>query len=851
MTNWFRRVWHLLNRGRHERELVQEMHEHRGRMHDPAKFGDTHRFVEQSRDAWGWNWLDDAVQDVKVGVRALLRTPAFAVTAILILTFGIGLNLTLYQMASVGLLRPPDIKSPETLAKFRRRAPGSSWGTVSYPFAKFVERENTVLSGVLLEHAGAVVWGEPQMNLTALFVSPNWFAELGATPASGRLFAEGIDTRSSAPVAVIGHQFWRTRLGSDPDIVGRSVTINRYPVTVIGISAREFIGTDNDQPSMWLVIDQREHVFPDSPMLHAWDADSTGLYGRLKDGVSPAAARESLRALMASLHQQRPDVVGENEWLEPMMGTENFMDQRERTGIIGALSLLGTLTTLVLIVAAANVGNLVLSRATGRSRELGVRVALGARRMRIVRQLIVETLPLALLGTAGGLILAVWASGTIAAIGGMADNISYAPDWRTIVVATLQSAIAVTVVGAVPAWKVSRQELMAAMRDGGQQVSINLDKARLRRFMMGAQVCGSCLILVLAAMMTRTLQRVLSSELGFKYEQAAVLAAGLGRYGFTPDQAAAYWTTVKARIAQRPEVAAMALALAPPLGRRVQDFTYDDAPGLEVIGNRVEPAFFEVMEIPLLAGRIFQPGDDPKTTVIVSRTLATAMYGSLDVVGRGFPRLKPEATIVGVTGDAHSIRVEAANSSELYRPLLPDDPVQTVLIVRARGDATTLPPVLREAAVIDSRIIPGIELLRDSFQRRVLGTRVASGIALGTGLLTLAIACLGIFGVVSYGAMLRVKEFGIHLALGAQRGAVIRLVVRQVIWPVVIGMTLGVAAAGPIGMALTSGPIQLEHADPAAYSGALLLFIMSALIAALLPALRVIKSDPIQALRHP
>jgi putative ABC transport system permease protein len=358
------------------------------------------------------------------------------------------------------------------------------------------------------------------------------------------------------------------------------------------------------------------------------------------------------------------------------------------------------------------------------------------------------------------------------------------------------------------------------------------------------------LILVLAAMMTRTLQRVLSDDLGFEYEQAAVLEPGLGRHGYTVAQAAAYWTTVKERVAQRPEVTALALALAPPLGRRIQKTSYDDAPGMEVIANRVDPAFFEVMKIPLLLGRTFQQGDDSASTVIVGRALAVAMYGSPDVLGRGFPRSKPAATIVGVAGDAHSIRIEAVNSSELYRPLTPDDPTEVVLIARARGDAATLAPILGEAATIDSRILPGITLLRDSFQRRVIGTRVASGIAISTGLLTLAIACLGIFGVVSYGAMLRIKEFGIHIALGAGRASIIRLIVRHVAWPIAIGMTLGMAAAGPIGAALSSGPIQLAAADPAAYASALLLFLFSALIAALLPVIRVLKSDPIGALRH-
>ena len=852
MGGFLRRVWYLVNRRRHERELVAEMHEHRGLMHDPAKFGDTHRFVEQSRDAWGWNWLDDATQDLKLGVRGLMRAPAFAITGVLILTFGIGLNLTLFQFVNVTLLKPPAITNPQTLARFTRNAPGDTSGTIAYQITQAVARETNVLSAVLVDAVAAMMWGNDMLPVSALFVSPNWFIELGGSMAEGRAFSPTIDNAASATVAVVNHQFWRNTLGSDPAIVGSTVTINRVAVTVVGITAREFTGLELNQPAVWLVMEQREHFYPESQFLRAWDSDNTHMYGRLKEGTSPAAARESLRALMRRLHEQRPNDIRPDEWLEPAMGSLNFMTPRQRAVFLSRVSLVASLSTLVLIVAAANIGNLVLSRATGRSRELGVRVALGARRSRIVRQLMIETLPLALLGAAGGLVFASWTSATIAAFGSMPDNVSFSPDWQTLMVTLAMTVVALTVIGAVPAWKVSRHDLVTAIKDGGQQMSVSLDQARLRRYLMGAQVWGSCLILVLSTMMMRTLQRMVLDDLGFDYEQSATLQPSLNRYGFKNPDAIAYWRSVQERVEQHPETIGTALALAPPLGSRILENTFaNDAPGLEVVTNRIAPAFFEVMNIQLLAGRTFTAADDPKTAVIVSRTLAMEMYRRLDVLGQGFPPSKPAATIVGVVGDAHAIRLGAVKTSELYRPLLEDDYVQAVMIARARGDAALLAPVLREAAVIDARILPSVGLLRDAFQRRMVGARIVSAIALSTGLLTLLIACLGIFGVVSYGATLRIKEYGIHLALGAERVAVIRLVIRHIVWPIVIGTTLGVAAAGPIGVALRGGPIQLEATDPVAYGVALVLFVLAAMTAALLPARRVLKSDPIQSLRHP
>src|SRR5688572_12157274 len=238
MSTWFRRIWHLLNRSRRERELVREMNEHRESMGDSSRFGDMHRLLEYSRDAWGWNWLDDASQDLKLGLRGLMRAPVFAITAVLMLTFGIGLNLTLYQMANVGLLRPPAIKAPETVAKLKRRSPRSSSSTVSYPLARHVEQSNDVFAAMLFESAGTVIWGKELLPATALFVSGNWFSELGGAASVGRVLSES-DTAQSAPVVVVSHQFWRARMGSDPGVIGRTVPINGYPVTIIGVAARE------------------------------------------------------------------------------------------------------------------------------------------------------------------------------------------------------------------------------------------------------------------------------------------------------------------------------------------------------------------------------------------------------------------------------------------------------------------------------------------------------------------------------------------------------------------------------------------------------------------------------------
>ena len=850
MITFFRRLWHLLNRRRYERELVQEMQEHRELMHDPTKFGDTYRMVERSRDAWGWNWLDDAMQDLAVGVRTLRRSPAFAITATLILTFGIGLNVTLYQMIQVGLLRPPAVKDADSWVRFLRAAPRSTTSSLPYPLAQFVKDHNTVLAAVTVATTESVAWGrDAAEQVNASFVSANWFDELGYGPLHGRVLSDALDTRSDVPAVVLSYTFWNRRLGADPNVVGTIAYVDRHPVTIAGVAPAALPGLDYNAPDIFVPIAQREYFYPQSALLRAWDGDGNGvdMYGRLRTGVSPAAAREALRATMQAIAVERPEVKSD-EWLEPLLAQHNFMRPSERYAVLAVIALIGSLTGLVLIVAAANLGNLVMSRATGRVRELGVRMALGARRSRIVRQLVIEAVPLVAMGVAGSLAFAVAAATLIAAFAELPPYFDFSIEWRTVAIAVALGGLSLLVVGVLPAWKVAQQHLIDAIKDGGQHVSRMLDRALMRRVMVAAQVAGSCLLLVIAGMMVRSVQRAMQSSLGFDYQRAAVLSMPLDRHGVTVDAARSYWYAVKERVRAHPEVEDAAIVTAAPLGGRVNETNWDATPGLRTISQSVDPDYFATMRIPLLSGRVFGAGD--AKTAIVSRRLALAMYGTLDVLGREFPKAGSEATIIGVAGDAHSIKVEANDVAELYLPLKPEDFSFVSLVARARTNADRLPPVLREAASIDPRVIPTAKAMHEDFEQRMLGPRLASMIASAIGVLTLALACLGIFGVVSYGVALRTKEIGIRVALGARQPALLRSIVRQVLTPVVIGAVIGLILAIPAGIALAGEPFYLENGDPIAFASALAVFVGAGALAALRPAVAVLKRNPVDALRH-
>ena len=852
MSTWLRRVWHLLNRRRHERELVNEMNEHRASMHDPSKFGDAHRLLERSRDEWGWNWLDDAMQDLAVGIRMLMRSPAFAITSVLILSFGIGLNVTLFQVTQVALLRPPAIKDSASWVRFLRASPNSTTSSVPYPLAQYVKDHNSVFDEVVVEYGSNMAWGRAAgEQVNADFVSSNWFSALGYGAEFGRVLSDAIDTGTGAPAVVLSHTFWKTRLGADPNVVGTIVYIDRRPVTIAGVAAAALPGFDFSVADVFLPIVQREYFYPESPLLRAWNDDGVDIYAKLKPGVPAAQAREAMRSTMQAIASERSD-VDNDEWLEPLLATHNFMRDSERYAVLAVVSLMGALTALVLIVAAANLGNLVLSRAAGRVRELGVRMALGARRTRIVRQLIIESLPLAILGVAGSVGFAEIAINVIARFAELPAYFNFGIDWQGLSIAIALGALVLLVVGVVPAWKVAQQHLTDAVKDGGQQVSTALDRALMRRVMVAAQVAGSCLLLVVAGMMVRSLQSTIRASMGFEYQRGAVLSVPLERYGAVlakPEAARSYWYAVKERVRGNPEVEEAAIVTAAPLGGRMARTRYDATPGIDTIWQSVDPEYFAVMRIPLLAGRVFAPGETK--TAIVSRRLALEMYGSLDVLGREFPKGAAEATIIGVAADAHAIKVEANNVVELYLPLQPKDFSQVYLVARARADVDRVLPVLREAAVtLDSRVIPTATAMRDDFDQQMFAPRVASTVAALVGGLTLALACLGIFGVVSYGVALRMKEIGIRVALGAPQQALLRAIVRQVLTPVGAGAVIGLVLAVPTGLALHGEPFYLESADPIAFTSALVIFAGCGGIAALMPAVKALKADPVRTLRR-
>jgi predicted permease len=852
LGEWGRRVWYVLNRARFERELAEEMAAHREMLGgEPQRFGNALRIREEAREAWFARGLDEAWQDLRHAARTLVRAPGFTITVVLILGFGIGLNLAFFQVLNVMALRPPDVKSPETLVRFDRRGRNFQSNGVPYAATQFIREHSSVLAAVLTSTGGNVVFDEDETSrLSALYVSANWFHELGHGPALGRVFVESLDERADAPaIVVISHPVWQTRFHGARDIVGRTMRINDQLATIIGVAKADFPDLEHQEPRVWLLINQIDRFNEGSTFKDDWGAHNTQLYGRLRPGISAAAAREGLRPTIEELARMRPVEFQRDEILEPYLGADGFRGPRDVKELALVALLIGSLTFVVLVVACANIGNLVLSHAIGRLRELGVRAALGASRGRILRQQIVESLVLAALGTMAGLVLAYWCLRAVAVEMSFPRYLSLAPDLRTFTAAAVIALVATVMFGIVPAWMVSRRDLIGVMKEGGYSTSRGLARARFRLLLTVAQVGGCCVLLIVAGLMVRGLRSLLAADLGFEYRHVAVMD------GVPPVQGAAaraYWDEVKRAIAARPDVELVALASQAPLGESESESHYNAAPGLAVTTSSVEPAFFELMRIPLIAGRNFRPDDDAGGVVIISRRLALAMYGSLDVLGEGFPRsASARRTIVGISKDAPLLKPGAMTVAEQYTPIGLDDYAGALLLARSRGNPVSLAAPMRAAArAADGRVIASTWLMRTSYEERVRSRSFASAVAAITGMLALVLACFGIFGVVSYGVAMRTKEIGIRRALGATGTSVMTMVMRQLALPVGIGILLGTGGGIGAGWFLAREPFYLPASDGLTPVLIVIFFGLTAVLAAVIPAARALGAEPLRSLRH-
>jgi predicted permease len=797
-------------------------------------FGNTLRLREEARDAWGWIWIDRLFQDIRYAARMSRRSPGFTAVAVLMLALGIGVNVAAFGFFNAMVLRPLAVRDPDTLLRFLRSAPQGFADNMPYASVVFYREHSKTLSAVLALNFGRLSLDGEEKPLDAYFVTANYFTELGGTAGIGRTFDSVRDDASEVePVVVLSHRFWQRHFGADPSVVGRVVILNNKPVSVIGVASRHFSGLSLGVPDLWVPITHRPYFVNGSESLR--DFSDRGMnvlmWGRLRPGLSPGVAEEELRSLAAELRKAYPNDIWKDERLasEPGAYATGGTGGR-RSGVYGVSAALGVLGLLTLSVACGNLGSLLLARGVARQQEIAIRAAIGAGRRRLVRQLFTESLLLACLGSVAGLALGHLVLRSLMAWT-EAARLSPAPDWRVVLFAVAMGFVAAILFGLTPALQVGRQRRRTTTT---------------RQVLIGAQVAASCVLLIVAGLLVRALERALFTHPGFDYHHVISLDPRLHAHDYSPASARVYLDALESRLRDHPGIASVSMATNPPLGNRWTVQKVDVAGrSVNIHFNNVDPQFFQTMSIPLLRGRGLARGETG--TIVVSDSLARVRWPGDDPLGKQFEN----ATVVGVVGSARLVSPEDSDAVEIYR--LANETALPAMVVLVKTSGAPEPLLSSVAAIgraVDPRLSPGVETLKSAFRRKLQPSEYTALIVTVLGFAALFLACLGIVGLVAYAVSQRTKEIGIRMALGARASDIRLVILRQFARPVVVGLLVGVGGAAALSQVLRRALFGVSHLDPLAYLAGIGVFVVTVAFAAAWPARRALRIDPMRALRY-
>ena len=850
------------------------------------KFGGLDQVKEACRDARGVNFIETSIDDLRYSVRMLAKDRGFAAVAILTLAIGIGANTAIFSLGNVFMFRPLPVKDAGHLCvvavQYRADADPEQLSYLDY---EDYRKQSDVFSDMTfydLKLSGIGSQGHASRIIMA-YVPSNFFSMLGIRPALGRLIVPGEgDKPKTGPVVVLGHGFWVSHFGGDSSVIGRSVTLDGHAVTVIGVVPEEFHGPygiielDAYAPiGVYGMARENAGFFTDRR-----DAELRVL-ATLKPGITTKQAETALNVIAQRLAKQYPQVdQGQTARVIP-----EYL-ARPEPAVANSMPLISTIfflmVGLVLLVACFNVANLHLTRAASREKEIAVRAAMGASRTRLIRQLLTESIILAMAGAVGGALAGNWGIRgleRLRPLGDFAPRLAFAFDWR---VFSYVAGIALTagiVSGLAPALRISRVNLNSTLREGGRGVIGDARRSWLRNGFVMAQVAGSLIVLVAAGLFARSLRNAESIDLG--YDPHHVLNVGIDPklQGYDQAHAEAFFRALLDRAKALPGVESASLAYSIPLGY-YSDWSsiYPEGQAPPEKGQRpasagyncVTPDYFSTLRMKILEGRAFNDGDTPtsQSVAIVNQVMAGRLWPHQDAVGRRFTYegtqvpLKSESngsssrqvTVVGVVRDAKVQDLLEAPGNFFYVPQ-----TQNYKSTHALQLRTIIPP--------QSLVAPAVALVREldpnlpvfdvrTMEQAMAGAngyflfQMGAGFAASLGALGLLLAVVGVYGVVSYSASQRKHEIGIRMALGAHAHSVLALVVRQAIVLVSAGIGIGVLAALAVSRLLVSLLVGVASYDFLTFACVSALMFAVALIACYLPARKATKIDPIVALRY-
>jgi predicted permease len=807
------------------------------------------------------------LKDIRYGFRSFLKRPGFTAIAVVTLALGIGANTAIFSLVNTVLLRPLPVQNPEQLVEvYGTFHNGADYTIQSYLNYKDYRDRNNVFAGLIAYRFAPMSVSHEGRNERAwgYLVSGNYFDVLGVKPFLGRYFLPEEDkTPGANPVAVISYACWQNRFASNPGIVGHDLSLNGHKFTVIGVAPQGFKGTEVAYaPELFVPMMMAHEIEPGSNWLESRDSDNLFAVGRLKPGVTTAQAESALQTITLQLAQEYPH---ENEGRGVRLMTPGLFIPDIRNSVISFSGVLMGVVGLVLLLACVNLANLLLARATERRKELAIRLAVGASRSRIVRQLVTESVLLSLGGGLLGLLLAAWINSLVAAIKLPTDIalvFDLHLDWRVLIFALTVSLGTGIFFSLLPALQSSKPDLVPALKD---EVSMaGFRRSRLRNSLVVVQVALSLVLLVCAGLVVRSLQVAQRTHPGFTPENAVALSFDLGLQGYTEEKGRAFQRQVIERTRSLPGVRSVALTSTVPL---TLDYSYTSiyvegqaATGTSnlpvAVPNEITPDYFRTMEIPL-RGRDFSERDSKEESrvAIVNETFAKRFFPGHEAIGRRFNFAgpdKPYWEVIGVAADGKYNSLGEDQKAAFYRPLLRDYNTNATLVARTNSDPrSTLAALRSEMQRLDSTLpLYNVETLTDHMNVPLFPFRMAATVLGSFGLLAIVLAAIGIYGVMSYVVAGRTREIGVRIALGAARRDVLLLIIRQGMTLAGIGLWIGLLVALGVARLLSTLLYGVSSVDPLTFAGVTLVLALVAALACYIPARRATKVDPLVALHY-
>ena len=822
-------------------------------------------------------------RDIRHAARSLRKAPGFLAVVILTLGLGIGANTAIFSLMDQVLLRPLPVHDPAGLVLLD--GPGAFQGrtmnamTFSYPMYQDFRDRNDVFSGVLARFplSMTIVWRGASERAKGELVSGNYFEVLGVGPALGRVFNAADDqTPGAHPVAILSHGYWQRRFGGDPSVLNQTITVNGHPLTIVGVSARGFSGVQVGQAADVVV-----PLMMKAQMTPTWnDLDNRRsrwltVMARLKPGVSRTQSEAAMNVIYRQINEQEiKDIPNGSEsfrkrfvskHLDVLPGQRGLSDLRREfsTPLIVLMSMVG----VVLLIACANVANLLLARTTARQKEISLRLALGAGRARIVRQQLVESGILAAAGTMVGLLLAWWTGGLLlAALPGdpAARNLSADPDLRVAGFALVVGVLTAMVFGIVPALQAMRTGVSSALKEESGSVAGGGRQARLRRLLVVGQVGLSMLLLAGAGLFARSLLNLKTLDPGFRVDRLFVFSVDPSLSGYDGDRLTALYRRMQEELTSAPGVRSVSMSETGALAGndwsmtvRVDGYQAKEGEDMNPSVDGVGPRYFETMGIPLVAGREFTERDvkgAPRVAVI-NETMAKYFFNGSNPIGRrfGFGRDKgTEIEIVGVVKDVRSLELRDQAPRFLYIPYAQDDNVTqlTYYVRAAQAGGSTAGGIRQVVRRLDANLpIFDMKTMAVQVDESLFVERMVAALSVAFGALATLLAAIGLYGVMSYAVARRTREIGIRMALGAERGRVLWLVLREVAVMSAAGILGGLGAALWLTRQVQSQLFGLSPNDPVTLTVATILLAFVAITAGYIPARRATTIDPMIALR--